>query len=141
MADRMTPIATETVLVTRSELVALRDAEEAFAAASRALTQAENAVKPLRLALAEKVLGIKTSDELKAMAPEEVDKRVQKRIKSGAIEIVRGAPRFKFVKTSAGRYPAWKAEFIAAKGEVAAEKLTAETPSIFSYRVEVAASL
>lgn len=131
-------VQADAAVVTRTELIALRDAEKALSEAARVLTEAENVVKPLRLALAEKVLGVKTAQEFKTFCPEDVEKYMEKRIRSGACEIVRGAPRFKFVKTSAGRYPAWKAEFIAVNGEVAAERITAETPSIYSYRVEVA---
>ena len=129
--------ALQTVQVTRVELIALRDAEEAYAKANRELTAAENAVKPLRLALAEKVLGVKTADELKNMAPDELEARLERRTKKGEFEVVRGAPRFKFVKTSAGRYPGWKSEFVAIKGEVAAARITADTPTIYGYRVEV----
>lgn len=106
-----------------------------MAKASREFTEAEKAVKPLRLALAEKVLGVKDWEEFKELSPEVLGKRVI----LGNFEVVRGAPKFEFVKTSEGRYPAWKRLFIAAQGEVEAEKAIARTTPIFSYRVEVKA--
>lgn len=127
----------QTEEVTRAELLELKAAEEAYAKASKALTEAENAVKPLRLALAEKVLGIKTADELKAMAPETVAARMVKRSRIGLWAKNSNAPRFEFVKTSQGRYPSWRAEFIAIRGEVAAENITRLTPTIYGYKVDV----
>lgn len=127
----------EAIMVTRSELVTLRDAEQEYARAVRRVNEAEQHVKPLRLALAEKVLGIKTSDELKALPPEDIEKLMAKRLREGLWEAVRGAPRFKFVKVSSGRYPAWKAEFVAVCGEVKAETITAASPSVYSYRIEI----
>lgn len=129
----------EEVVVSRKEIVALRDAEEAYREAQAALTSAENAVKPLRLALAAKVLGIQSMDELKKMDPDEVETTMRKREAKLLWAPAYHLPKFRFVKTAAGRYPAWKAEFIARASEVEAERITAAAPTLYSYRVEVAA--
>lgn len=129
--------AEEKIVITRTELLCLREAEKKYREAVAAQTAAENIVKPLRLEFATKVLGITTSDELRAMSPEEVERLLQKRAKQCEFETVRGAPQFRFVKTSSGRYPAWKSLFISRLGEAVADSITAETPMLYSYIVQV----
>jgi chlorite dismutase len=50
----------------------------------------------------------------------------------------RNTPPFLFLKTSSGRYPAWRQIYVEMNGEAAAEKITAETPVFYGYRVDVA---
>lgn len=123
--------------VTRKELVELRDAEQALAEASKALSAAEAKVKPLRMKLAEKTLGAMTEADYRKLDPDAIGLLMGNRLKKGLFEIVRGAPAFKFEKTASGRYPSWKAEFVLAMGQAAADKITADTPTLFSYRVQV----
>lgn len=125
------------VVVTRKELIHLRDAENALAVASQAHTLAENAVKPLRIALAEKVLGTKTEAEYRAFDPDKIEAIVKSRMKRNLFEIVRGAPSFSFEKTASGRYVAWKQAFIAEMGETAAARRIADEPTTYSYRIHV----
>jgi len=62
------------------------------------------------------VLGVETEDQLKALDPDTLE----------ALMNVRGDRGH--LKTSEGRYPSWKDEFIAEKGEGAAELILAATP-------------
>jgi hypothetical protein len=133
----MPTLTTEVPTVTRKELTELRDAENTLSEASRALSAAEAKVKPLRMALAEKALGTRTEAEYRALGPEEVAALIEKRLKKGLFELVRGAPGFSFEKTASGRYAAWKEEFVKAMGQAAADRITAETPTTYSYRVKV----
>lgn len=123
---------TDILLVTKTELLRLKKAENAFAEATKALADAERALKPLRLALAEKVLGVQSADDFKGMTPEEVEKAFKRR----TWQLALGAPGFSFEKTNEGRYPRWKEEFIAWAGEAEAERVIARTPPSFSYKVE-----
>jgi len=133
----MSEASTATATVTRKELLALAEAEKRYREASAESTAAEKLVKMLRLSLAEKVLGVDTSDQWKRMAPDAVAKIMESRERKGYWEAVRGAPKFRFEKTSEGCYPAWKAVFVAFQGEAAADRIAAETPTLYSYRVEV----
>ncbi len=129
----------ETVLVTKDELAELGEWERKYAKANKEKAAAEKAVKFRRLALAEKVLGIKSEEDLKELSPEQLAKRFTKRWEAGEWKAERGAPEFAFSKTSSGRYPAWRALFVDELGETAAARISAETPISWSYCVEVSA--
>jgi hypothetical protein len=131
-------LAKEIAVVTKDELLELADWERKHADAKRKAAAAEKEVKFRRLQLAEKVLGIKTEDELKALAPEKVQKLVAKRLEAGDWELGRGAPEFTFKKTSSGSYPAWAKLYAAQLGETAAARISTENPLQYSYSVEVA---
>jgi hypothetical protein len=92
-----------------------------------------------RQALAEKVLGVKSAEELKALSPKEVEKLYAKRLTAGDWKPERSAPAFMFLKTSEGRYPAWKQFYVDLAGETAAAEISANTNPIYSYAVQVAA--
>jgi hypothetical protein len=132
-----TAAAKQTLLVTADELTEIADWERKYAKAKKAASDAEKEVKFRRLALAEKVLGIKTEDELKALTPDQVQKRFSKRLESGDWRPERGAPEFSFTKSSEGRYPAWAQLFASELGETAAARIKTETPVVYSYAVEV----
>jgi len=127
----------ETSIVTKDELLELADSERKYAKANREKAAAEKDLKFRRLALAEKVLGIESEDELKRLSPEKVLKLYQRRWEREEWKAERGAPEFQFVKTNAGRYPAWREVFIGELGETAAARISAETPTTYSYAVEV----
>lgn len=126
------------LVVTKDELESLRELEKKFADRKKQVADLEREVKLARLQLAEKVLGIKTEDELKALPPEKVQKLYAKRLAEGDWKLERGAPVFAFKKTSSGTYPAWAKLFADELGQVAAEKIKSETPTKYSYAVEVA---
>ncbi len=130
--------AKQILIVTKDELAAIRDSEQRFAHAKKKAADAEREVKLLRLALAEKVLGIKTEDDLKALSPVQVAKLYAKRLAEGDWKPERGAPVFAFSKTNQGRYPAWAQLYASELGEVAAEKIKSQTDVSYSYSVEVA---
>lgn len=130
--------AKESLLVTSDELVAIRDAEKKFSDAKKKLADAEREVKLLRLTLAEKVLGIKTEDELKMLSPVHVAKLYAKRLENGDWKPQRNTPAFAFSKTNEGRYPAWAKLYALELGEVRANQVKAETDLTYSYCVEVA---
>lgn len=134
----MTPTATATAVISRDELIELAELEKEYAEATAAVTNVEKAVKAARMALAEKVLGTETSKGLRTLDPDQVEKLMISRREKGLWRAARNAPPFVFLKTSSGRYPSWKAEFILLKSEAAAEKITAETEPVYSYRVDVA---
>ena len=133
----MPAAAKETAVVTKVELTELADWERKYADAKKKQAAAEKQVKFRRLALAEKVLGIKTEDELKGLSPEQVLKLFQKRWECKEWKAERGAPEFQFKNTSHGSYPAWQKLFTAELGTTVAARISAETPIIYSYAVEV----
>jgi hypothetical protein len=124
-------------LVTKDELLELADSERKYAKANREKAAAEKDLEFRRQSLAEKVLGVKSKDELKRLSPEQVLKIYQRRWEREEWRTERGAPEFAFVKTSQGRYPAWREVFIGELGETAAARISAETPTTYSYAVEV----
>ena len=132
-----TAAAKQTLLVTKDELLELAEAEKSHAAAKKKASSAERDVKICRMRLAEKVLGIKTEDELKALSPQQIEKKIAKRLEAGDWQPGRNAPEFSFVETKAGRYPAWAQIFKSKFGESEADRISNETPMSHSYAVEV----
>jgi hypothetical protein len=124
-------------VITRQELSEIADWEKKRAEAARALQDAEKQLYPRRLSLAQKVLGVELEDEYRAMDPEQIEKVALRRFNRGLWELGWGAKAFKFVKTWEGRSVHWKELFIAHAGELAAAKAQADTPKLFSYKVEV----
>ena len=124
-------------VVATAELVELAEWERKYAAAKKKVSEAESELKFRRQQLAEKVLGIKTEDELKALDPDRLLKLFTKRFESGFWRAERGAPDFKFSNTSKGRYPSWAKIYAEDLGETAAARIRTETPITYSYAVEV----
>lgn len=129
----------EAALVTKDELSELAEWERKYADAKKKASLAEKELEFRRQSLAEKVLGVKSKDELKLLSPEQIQKLFTKRWESGIWKAERGAPEFHFSKTSSGKYPAWRALFIDELGETAAARIATETPTTYSYAVEVSA--
>jgi hypothetical protein len=127
----------DTSIVTKDELLELAEWERKFAERKKKLAESEKEVEFRRLALAEKVLGIKTKDELKRLSPEQVLKLYQKRWEREEWKAERGAPEFQFKKTHHGTYPAWAKLYLREMGLTAAARISAETPTTYSYAVEV----
>jgi|SRR5579862_3375436 len=125
-------------IVTKNELLELADWERKYADAKKKVSVAEKELAFRRQALAEKVLGVATSEELKELSPEKILKLYAKRLEAGDWKLERGAPSFAFVQTSSGRYPAWSKLFAEELGETAAARVKAETATSYSYCVEVA---
>jgi hypothetical protein len=132
-----TAAAKQTALVTKDELLEIADWERKYAKAKKAESFVEKEVKFRRLQLAEKVLGIKTEDELKALTPDQVNKLSVKRLEAGDWALGKGAPVFGFKKTHQGAYPSWLDLYTEEMGETAAARIKAETPIVYSYAVEV----
>jgi hypothetical protein len=124
-------------IVTAAELTELAAAEEKYAKAKKTLAAAEGDVKLRRMQLAEKVLGVKTEEEFKALDLAAVEKKIAKRLEAGDWKLGPKAPEFSFVNTSKGRYPAWQKLFAAELGESAAAKITNDMDYQYSYRVDV----
>src|SRR6185437_12865228 len=103
--------AKQTLLVSKDELLELADREKKFTDAKKKVSELEAELKFRRQALAEKVLGVKSADELKALSPKEVEKLYARRLTARDWKPERSAPAFVFLKTSEGRYPAWKQLF------------------------------
>lgn len=125
------------VLVSTSELTELATWEKKYSDAKKKVSEAEKELAFRRQSLAEKVLGIKSADDLKALAPDRVHKLFLKRLESGDWRPERGAPEFSFTKSNEGRYPSWSQLYIEELGETAAARVRAETPLTYSYKVEV----
>lgn len=134
------PTATETAIVTKDELLELADWEKKCADAEKKISAAKKELAFRRIALAEKVLGIKSADELKRLSPEQIQKLQEKRLTAGDWKAGKGAPAFSFSETSKGRYPSWSQLYVEELGETAAARVRAETPITYSYCVEVALS-
>lgn len=124
-------------IVTKGELLELAEAEKTYAKRTKDLANAKAEVEQLRQQLAEKVLGITSSDELKVLSPEKVEKKIARRAELGDWEPGPGAPEFSFIKTHQGRYPAWAKLYAEKFGESVAKQITAETDPVYSYRVDV----
>lgn len=133
----MPEIAIGTVVVTKLELIQLAEWERKYAEAKKKVSAAEKELEFRRQSLAEKVLGVKSKDELKVLSPEQIEKRLAKRCEAGDWRAERGSPEFSFVKSSSGRYPAWRELYVGELGETAAARISAETPATYSYRIEV----
>lgn len=133
-----TATAKETAVVTNVELLELAAWERKFADAKKKASAAENELAFRRLSLAEKVLGVKSADELKKLSPREVERRHDSRLAAGDWKPERGAPEFAFTKTSEGRYPSWSQIYAEKFGETAAAEIRSKTPTTYSYSVEVA---
>lgn len=131
----------ETAIVTKTELLELREWEEDLAKYKKKASEAEKQVELRREILVEKVLGLQSKDELKVLPLEKVQKIFAKRQAAGLWELQKGAPVFAFELTSARQYPAWKELYIMERGEAAANQRAAETPHTFSYRIEIAQPL
>jgi hypothetical protein len=131
--------ATIAALVTKDELHELADWERKYSDAKKKASAAEKELNFRRQQLAEKVLGLKSTDELKKLPPEKISRIQTRRLEAGEWKPERGAPEFTFSKTSEGRYPSWKQLYIDELGETAAARIAAETPIVYSYCVEVAA--
>jgi len=131
------PAVKQTALVTKDELLELADWERKYAERTKRVSEAEKELKFRRQALAEKVLGVESSDELKKLSPKQVEKRCADRLAAGDWKPERGAPEFLFVKTSQGAYPAWKQIYIGEFGETAANEIASKTPIVYSYAVQV----
>jgi hypothetical protein len=127
----------EIAIVTADELLELAEWEKKFAIAKQRASEAEGELKVRRQALAEKVLGIKSLDELKLMAPERVIQVMTRRFENGHWKPTRNAPEFKFKNTQHGRYPAWSQLFTEQMGETAAARIRMDTPITWSYSVDV----
>lgn len=129
--------AREVAVVTKDELSELATWEKKHADAKKKAADAEKQLDFLRIRLAEKVLGVKTADELKRLAPDHVVKRMRRRLADGEWKPERGAPEFSFVQTNKGRYPAWASLYAEELGETAAEQIRSNTPTTYSYAVDV----
>ena len=81
----------ETALVTKDELLELAEWERKHADAKKKVSTAENELEFRRQQLAEKVLGVKSKDELKKLSPKEVDRLGAKRLEAGDWKPERGA--------------------------------------------------
>jgi hypothetical protein len=128
------------LIVTKDELLELADWERKYADAKKKVSAAEKELEFQRIRLAEKVLGVKSKNELKQLTPEQVQKRADKRLEAGDWKLERGAPEFAFKKTSQGCYPSWMNLYVEELGETAAARIKAETPIVYPYCVEVSAS-
>lgn len=133
--------APETVVVTKAELVELRECEEDLVKFKKKASEAEKQVKFRRQAIVEKVLGLQSEDDLKRLPLERVQRLSARRLANGDWELGKGAPEFAFEQVSKGCYPAWKQLLIAEVGETAVSKISAETPETYSYRIDVASPL
>src|ERR1017187_9621703 len=129
------PSDVATAIVTKDELLELADWERKYADAKKKVTAAEKELAFRRQSLAEKVLGGNSSNELKKLPPEKVQKLYLKRLADGDWKLERGAPAFAFTKTNEGRYPSWSALYVKETSETAAAKVRAETPITYSYAV------
>jgi hypothetical protein len=128
----------QTFVVTKDELVEIADWERKYADAKKKVSAAEKQLAFLRQSLAEKVLGLKSAEELKELSPAQVQKLYDKRLAAGDWKPERGAPEFIFLKTNEGRYPSWSQLYVEELGETAAARVRSETPLKYSYAVEVA---
>jgi hypothetical protein len=132
-----TAAAKSTLLVSTDEIEELARWEKKYSFANKKLGEAKRELDFRRQALAEKVLGVNSTDDLKKLSPDQIVKISAKRFAAGDWKPERGCPEFEFKQTSAGRYPAWSQLYVAELGETAAARVRTETPLTHSYMVEV----
>jgi hypothetical protein len=125
-------------IVSRAELLELAELEKSYAKACREQSDLERRTKAARLSLAQKVLGVESEEQFKRLDPEMLESLMAVREEKGFWRSERKAPPFVFLKTSEGRYPSWKVEFIGIKSEAEAEQIVSATPKSYSYKVDVA---
>jgi hypothetical protein len=129
--------AKKAIVVSTEELLGLAEWERKYAKATKDTSVAKKELEFRRQKLAEVVLGVNSSDELKALSPGQVAKRGAERLEDGDWKPERGAPTFAFEETSHGSYPAWKELFIEEMGATAAAEISRDTPVVHSYSVKV----
>ena len=134
MSAATSPVA----VVTLSDVRRAAKACAAAADASNDQRTADDAKKASMLTLFEPLLGIKSSQELAAISPEQMKRKIMARVRSGAVEL-EGVEMQALLdairKTQARRSVQWKEAFIAALGEARAAAVQAEAEETFSYKV------
>lgn len=130
--------AIQTQIVTRAELEELAALETSYKELKGPHDDAEKRLKAARLALAQKVLGVESAEQWSALDPETLDELQNLRHEQKLWKPERHAPPFVFLKTWSARLPSWRDEFIKVQSEAEAERITAETPKRYAYRIDVA---
>jgi hypothetical protein len=86
----------QTLIVSKDELTELAAWEHKYADAEKKASAAKKELTFRRQSVAEKVLGVKSADELKLLAPEKIQKLYAQRLAAGEWRPERGAPEFTF---------------------------------------------
>jgi endonuclease YncB( thermonuclease family) len=111
-----------------------------YAKANKAKEAAEASKKTAAMAVFEKLLGVKSEDEVRAMSPEEMKSVARRRIRQGLVTLEPGTISLTDLlekviqKSKSERRPSWKDCFIAVHGESKATEIQEATAETFSYR-------
>lgn len=129
----MSTAAITKTVITADEINDILLAQEYKAALDKKLKKAEEDLKKLTLALAEKTIGVRTAEELSKLSPEDIG--ILMDVAKENLIIESGA-EFSFVKYHSSRNPSWKKEFIRVAGEAEAQAISNNTAESFSYKVK-----
>ena len=122
--------------VTKAEIMTAQQAIAHASACGSMARKAKEAQDTALLTIFEKVLGVKTLDEVKALDSQAMANLLHKRIEDGAFTVENGADfDFAIPKGGERRNPKWKDLFIGKNGEAAAKQAEADTPVSHTWHV------
>jgi hypothetical protein len=121
-------------VLTKDELEAAREACALATEAGRAKTVADK-TRDGALAQVFYKMGFQNLDEVKALSPAELSAEIQRRVGKMFRLDADAFAEFALQKTSQGKYPKWKQEFISLNGPAAAAAIEGETGTLYSYSV------
>lgn len=118
----------------------LRKAARACVTATQERRRAEHADNEKAIALLavlEPLVGIRTSEELKALSVEEVTRRIRARVAAGEVKLlgVKLELLLKLIQADKRRNVAWRAQFESILGASAATSVLEATPDSYSYKI------
>lgn len=132
-----TQTTTETLTVSRSDVVAARKACREHSQAVKAASEAEEQKKTATMKVVEPLLGIKSAAEFAAISPEKLRRKARERFNAGLLEldgITIDELLDSIEKSQERRNVSWKDEFIARLGESVATAVVNGADPTFSYR-------
>lgn len=130
----------ELPVLTRAELEAARvacaECKEADKVAAAAKKAKEGALAQIFFKM-----GFSTMDEVKFLEPNELADAIERRVGEVFELDAKAFAEFAIVKTSQGKYPAWKKEILAISGPAIVAEIEGETATQYSYTlIDAAAS-
>jgi hypothetical protein len=123
-------------VITKAEIDEAIELRKQHSLASKTARIAEQKCQVAQMKIFEKLLGIKSADELKWFSPEQIEKIFTERINKKTVLLEDPNSNFKIEQTSAQRRPEWKELYIQALGESKATEAHLATPMQYSYAIK-----
>lgn len=124
----------KTGLITKTEVDAALAATRQYSELGHKFRAAEREMKKQVGGIFERLLGVKSLDEVSSMSPNQIAVAIKERVEAGLVKLEDGNFDIKLSKKE--QRPSWKDEFIAANGEAAAKGVMTTCPYSFHYRLE-----